>query len=67
MAKKTPTLKERVESSKIKVNPHYDVSAIDIAELCETEESAYSVANIAFHYGYYQGVKAAKAETRRAK
>lgn len=56
------TLKEKVESSKIKINTRYSPTMIEILELCNAVKTPVEIADIAFRYGYIQGVKAAKAE-----
>lgn len=65
MARKQLTVKERIEKSKIEMNERYNATVDDIIELRETEKPFDAVYD-AFRYGYIQGVKAAKAEARRA-
>lgn len=66
MARKLKSVKEKVETSKIKVNPRYDANIVEILELCRGGEGILDKVDLAFRYGYMQGVKAAKAEIRRA-
>lgn len=63
MAKKTLTVKEKIEKSKIKVNPRYSAKSNEMLELCKLD-NPFEAMSDAFHYGYIQGVKAAKAEAK---
>ena len=66
MARQLKSVKEKVETSKIKVNPRYDANCAEMLELCKYGVGLLDKVDLAFRYGYMQGVKAAKAEIRRA-
>ncbi len=63
MARNVKSIKEKVEASKIKINPRYYMETMQLIDLCK-QESPIDAACLAFEYGYIQGVKAAKAEKR---
>lgn len=62
MARKVKSVKEKVETSKIKINPRYDANYAEMLELCSCDESLLDKVALAFRYGYIQGAKAFKAE-----
>lgn len=66
MARQLKSVKEKVETSKIKINPRYDINTLEMLDLCKQEGATVEAAFLAFKYGYIQGTKAAKAEMRRA-
>ncbi|GEM_PF-6167721 len=68
MERKKLTVREKIEKSKIKVNPRYGAQLDDMFELSRSACTApFEALDDAFRYGYIQGVKAAKAEARRAR
>lgn len=65
MERKTLTVKEKIAKSKIKLNPRYSAKTNEIFELCKSDSTIEALSD-AFHYGYIQGMKAAKAEAKGA-
>ena len=65
MERKSLTIKEKIEKAKIKVNPRYSAKTDEMIELCNSN-SPFEALSDAFHYGYIQGMKAAKAEAKGA-
>lgn len=63
MARKSLTVREKIEKSKIKVNPRYYMETAQVIDLCK-QERPIDVACLAFEYGYIQGVRATKKEAK---
>lgn len=61
---RTLTIREKIEKSKIKVNPRYSAKLGEMFDLCKSDKP-FEAVNDAFHYGYIQGMKAAKAEAKK--
>lgn len=57
------SVKEKVENSKIKINPHCTLKLSDAFELVQSD-SIIKALSYAFRYGFIQGTKAAKAEKK---
>lgn len=57
MARKTLTVREKIEKSKIKINPRYSATLGELYELCGSDKPFEALGD-AFHYGYIQGMKA---------
>ena len=56
---------EKIESTRSKVNPYYDMRVKDLQEIYENSQSVFDCIANGFRFGYLQGVKAAKAEIRK--
>lgn len=65
MERKSLTVREKIAKSKIKVNPRYSAKTDEMIELCKSSRPFEALSD-AFHYGYIQGMKAAKAEAKGA-
>lgn len=63
MERKSLTIKEKIEKSKIGVNPHYSAKSSEMLDLYKSS-TPFEALSVAFHYGYIQGMKAAKAEAK---
>lgn len=58
-----------MESSKSiigKINPYYDMRMSNIKEIYENSANPIDMICTSFRFGYLQGMKAAKAEMRKA-
>ena len=63
-------MKNVVEKSKStlgKINPHYDISVLNVKEIYEKSSSPFDMICTGFRFGYIQGMKAAKAEISRGR
>lgn len=56
---------EKAESMTGKVNPFYNISGIQIAEIYSNSRDWFNAINNGFKIGYMQGMKAAKAEFKK--
>lgn len=57
---------EKAESMKDKVNIRYGIDLGQMIELCHRYIGRFELAHAAFCLGYMQGMKAAKAELKKA-
>lgn len=55
-----------IEESLGKINPYYDLKVIDAIVISEFSYNKADSALKGFRFGYIQGMKAAKAEMRKA-
>lgn len=56
---------EKAESMIGKINPRYDISVLQVAEIHQESGDWYRAITNAFRIGYMQGVKATKAEMKK--
>ena len=64
MAKSTKVL-EKIEEMKGKINPRYDMRVSEISQISKKSKDVYDLICNGFAFGYYQGMKAAKAEMQK--
>ncbi len=49
-----------------KINPYYDMRMSNVKEIYENSANSFDMICTSFRFGYLQGMKAAKAEMRKA-
>lgn len=49
-----------------KINPYYDLRYSNVIEIYEDSSGIFDMISNSFRFGYLQGMKAAKAEMRKA-
>ena len=65
MMARIKNISEKAEAMTTKINPLYDISCTQVAEIYEKSSNWYHAISNAFKIGYMQGMKAAKAEIHR--
>lgn len=62
-----PNVMEKIKAVSGKINPRYQFSSVDLIEIHENSPDSYWLVFNGFCFGYFQGLRAAKAEAKRQK